>query len=109
MSRIAPPTPFPKILRWALLAPVAAFALAIVVPKLLAPALPENFVKGAFLATMLVAGLVELFAVPVAIFMLLRRRPYVTPANVVITLAAAIPLAFVIAVILVLKYGHFHI
>jgi hypothetical protein len=101
--------PFPRILRWTLLAPVVAFALAVIAPKLFSPVLSDNFLKGAFLAITAAAGLVELFAVPAALFMLLRGGPYVTLGNVLITLVAAIPLAFVGVIVLVLKFGHFHI
>jgi hypothetical protein len=101
--------PFPKILRWALLAPFAAFALAMCLPAFFSPILPDQFLKGAALVLIAAAGLVELLAVPVALFMLLRGGPYVTLGNVVITLLAAIPLVFVGFIVLVLKFGHFHI
>jgi hypothetical protein len=109
MSHVYSPMPFPRMLRWALLAPVAVFLLAMFVPALFSPIIPDNFAKGAFLALIAAAGLVELIAVPVALFMLLRGGPYVTLGNVVITVLAAIPLFFVGFIALVLKFGHFHI
>jgi hypothetical protein len=101
--------PFPLALRWALLGPFAGFACAMVLPLMLSVVLPSNTAKGVALVLIAASGLVELFAVPVAIYLLLRGAPYLTLGNAVITVIAALPLAFVASVAWVLKYGHFHI
>ena len=90
MAHAHPPTPFPKPLRWALLAPLAGFVLGmIVLPALFAPILPDKILKSSSLAVIAMSGLIELIAVPVALFMLLRGGPYVTRGNIVITLVAS--------------------
>jgi hypothetical protein len=101
--------PFPNLLRLALLVPFAAVVLAMIAPAFLSPIVPADFLKGAALVLVAAAGLVELFAVIVALFLLLRDGSYATPGNIVITLVASIPLAFVGFIAWVLKFGHFHI
>ena len=63
--------PFPLALRWALLGPFAGFLSAMVLPLMLTVVLPDNMAKGVALVLIAASGLVELFAVPVAIFLLL--------------------------------------
>ena len=101
--------PFPRLLRWALLAPLAGFALAMLLPALLSVLLPGDILKSASVLLLALSALVELLALPVAVFLLVRGDPYVTTGNVVTTLFAALPVAFAVAVVLVLRYGHFHI
>ena len=49
-------------------------------------------------------------AVIVATFVFIRDWPrYLTIGNILMTLAAAIPPAIIVAIAWVLKYGHFHI
>ena len=101
--------PFPLWLRWALLAPLAALALGMVLATLLSGLLPGNTVKSVALLLYAGSGVVELLAVPVALFLLVRGDPYLTKGNILMTMAAAIPAGLVIAAVLVLRYGHFHI
>jgi len=109
MSHAYSPMPFPRALRWALLAPLAVFLLAMFLPTLFSSIVPDKFLKSASLALIIAAGLVELIAVPVALFTLLRAGHYVTLGNVAMTVLAAIPLFFFGFIALVLKFGHFHI
>ena len=48
------------------------------------------------------AGLVELIAVPIAIFLLVRVGPYVTAMNIAMTMVAAIPVLLLAFVVLAL-------
>ena len=101
--------PFPRLLRWALYGAVGAFVLAFLLPLLLGKSgVAGEFAKGAFLLLGAASALLALFAVPVAVFFLVRGR-CVSLGNVVLSLLAFLPLALVAAVAFTLKYGHFHI
>ena len=56
----------------------------------------------------MISAITELVAVPVAIFYLLRGG-YVTIGNVLLTLVAAVPAAFLVFFLYTLQFGHFHI
>ena len=98
--------PFPPILRRALLWPFGAFAAAYVLAML---SRGDKVTGGIFVVLTGGAALVELLAVPTAIFLLVRDGRYVTTANIAMTVAAALPIALVILAVLVFSFGHFHI
>ena len=100
--------PFPRILRWALLGPFAAFVAAYLLALLGKDATGDKLFGEVLIVTTFAVALVEVVAVPVAIFLLVRGG-YVTVANIATTLAAAIPLGIILFVLWVFKYGHFHI
>ena len=95
--------PFPRLLRWALVAAVGMFAVAILSHKLLGGA--KHFVAGLWMA----GGLTALVAVPAAVFLMLRDGHYVCARNIVLTLLATIPMAMVIFLAMALGFGHYHI
>jgi uncharacterized paraquat-inducible protein A len=82
--------PFHVALKIALLAPLLLFGAAYLVPEGSEIANFDAYLFG-------IPIVVELVAVPVAIYFLLRRE-YLTIANLLMTLVATIPLAFLIMV-----------
>ena len=86
----AGPEPFPRFLRWALVAAPLCLVAAWMVPYNHGDA-----VKLVMILLYAVGGLCGLLAVPAAVFLLASRPQYRNRANLVTTLVAAIP--FVIA------------
>jgi ABC-type arginine/histidine transport system permease subunit len=106
IDRVSVTQPFPLLLRWALLGPLALFALFVVFGFFLGPL--SNVGKGIILAAFATAVLTELIAVPFAIFLIVRDWYYRSTVNVFITLAAAAPLALALLVIWIFKSGPIH-
>ena len=106
------PEPFPKLLRYALLGPFAVFAVAYVL-ALAGKAGPESTIlNGVLLLFTGAAALVEIVAVPAAIVLLVRDAPrYTTAGNILMTIAAGLPLVAVLLIVLLLSgaFGTFHI
>ena len=101
--------PFPRLLRWALLGPVAIFALSWLVAIVTKG---NNETAGFWLAVTGVAALVEIIAVPTAIFLLLSRASrYGSVGNVLMTLVGALPIVPAVLFVLLFsgKLGTFHI
>lgn len=96
--------PFPIWLRWTLLGPISVDLLV----NVLALGGTDPFLKGLWIAAFCAAAIVAVVAVPYAIFLILRRG-YFTIWNLLMTVVAALPLAFAIVLVVTLKYGHFHI
>lgn len=100
------------MLRWALLGPFGVFFLAWFAAVLGKDAPESKILNGVLVVTTGGAALVEVIAIPVAIFLLVRDAPrYTTPGNVAMTLAAALPVLILALVILALfgVFGTFHI
>ena len=101
--------PFPRLLRWALLGPVAIFALSWSVAIMTKG---NNDTAGFWLAVTGVAAVIEIVAVPIAVFLLLRRAArYGSVGNVLMTLAGALPIVPAVLFVLLFsgKLGTFHI
>ena len=104
--------PFPPLLRWALLAPFGVFFSAWVAAVLGKDAAESKILNGVLVVATGAAALVEVIAIPVALFLLVRDAPrYVTLGTVAMTLAAALPVAILAVVVLALfgVFGTFHI
>ena len=99
MGEASTARPFPPLLIAALGAPLVLFALGLLIGVLSKSALAMIF-------WILGVGL-ELVAIPIAIFMLLRGG-YRRPLNIVITLLAAIPPAIVALAAFTFFFGHVH-
>ena len=104
--------PFPPWLRWALLGPFGVFFAAYVLALLGKGGQESKILNGVLLVATGGAALVEIVAVPTAIFLLVRDAPrYTTAGNIAMTLAAGLPLFFVLLIVLLLSgaFGTFHI
>ena len=103
---------FPGWLRWALLGPFGVFFITYLL-ALAGKGGPESKVlNGAWLVATAGATLVDVIAVPAAIFLLVRDAPrYVTVGNVAMILAAGLPLLVVLLLVLLFSgaLGTFHI
>jgi hypothetical protein len=104
--------PFPRSLRWALLGPFAVFAATYLL-AMAAKGGPESKVlNGVWLLLTGAAALVEIVAVPTAIFLLIRDAPrYTTLGNILMTLASALPILVILLLVLLFSgaLGTFHI
>ena len=109
MSGAGNKEPFPRIVRWALLGPFVLFAAAFVFALLGKDSQPNRILNAMLVFSTLAAAMVEVLAVPVALFLLVRDGRYVSWGNVGLTLAAAIPVVLVAFVVFVFNFGHFHI
>ena len=102
--------PFPRLLKLALLLPYALVAISVAMfafaGRTIADNNTHNYLKVAFF---LVAAITELIAVAAAIFLMVRSSYYATFVNLLITLAAALPFAFLVIIVVFLNYGHYHI
>ena len=92
--------PFPRLLRWALVAAPLALVAGWIVPYS-----TSDVVRGVKILFWAVSGLCALFAVPTAVFALVFRPHYRNGANLLMTLIAAIPFALATFVILILVAG----
>ena len=104
--------PFPKLLRYALLGPFAVFAVAYVLALAGKGGQESKILNGVLLVSTGAAALVEIVAVPTAIVLLVRDAPrYTTAGNILMTLAAGLPLVAVLLIVLLLSgaFGTFHI
>ena len=104
--------PFPKLLRYALLGPFAVFFAAYVLALLGKDSQQSQLFSGLWLLLTGAAALVEIIAVPTAIVLLIRDAPrYTTAGNILMTLAAGLPLVVVLLIVLLLSgaFGTFHI
>ena len=101
--------PFPRILRWALLGPVAIFALSWLVAIVTKG---NNETAGFWLAVTGVAAVIEIIAVPAAIFLLVSRASrYGSVGNILMTLVAVLPILPALLFVLLVsgKLGTFHL
>ena len=104
--------PFPRILRWALLGPFAVFAAAYLLALAGKGGQESKVLNGVLLLSTGAAALVEIVAVPTAIILLVRDAPrYTSAGNILMTLAAGLPLLAVLLIVLLLAgaFGQFHI
>ena len=100
---------FPLLLRWALLGPFALLVLSWLIAMMTRG---NNDTAGFWLVTTGVAALIEMIAVPTAIFLLLRHAGrYGSVGNVLMTLLAALPIVPAVFVIILFtgRAGTFHI
>jgi hypothetical protein len=98
-------TTFPKPLHYALVTAFSSFGLG-----LAAALITGTNAKELVMLLYLAGALSALFAVPGAVFLLLRNPSYVCRKNVVMTLLAAIPFLALLVVIAFLASGpRFHI
>ena len=96
--------PFPPLLKWTLLASIAMIGLQALI-GLSKPSDPTVVI------VLLAVGLVmQLIAGPIAIWLLLRGG-YVSPANIAMTVIAAVPLGLAVFAVLSISLGwtRFHI
>ena len=104
--------PFPPLLRWALLGPFGVFLFAWFAALLGKDAPESKVLNGVLVVATGGAAVVEVIAIPIALFFLVRDAPrYVTVSNVAMTVAAALPVVILTIVILALfgVFGTFHI
>src|SRR5512141_520080 len=101
--------PFPRPLRWALLAPFVAFAAMYLAAMsgVRLGADPAFRILGIVL--WLGGAVTELIAVPIALYLLLRGGSHLTWGNATLTALGAIPLVAVAMIVFILEFGHFHI
>jgi hypothetical protein len=97
--------PFPKVLHWALVAAFSTFGFGMAVALITGTELRDVVVL-----LYLVGALLSLFALPVAVFLLVRNPYYINRVNVAITILAALPfLALMLVIIVFASKPHFHI
>jgi hypothetical protein len=88
-------------------APLAVFAAMMVIGPVVAKIISAG-VSLVFWWMLGLAALVELIAVPTALYLLISGN-YSTRNNILMTIVAAIPVALLLLGLLTLKFGHFHI
>jgi hypothetical protein len=81
------------------------FALGVAVALIAKGSLDHDSFRVLVVALYLAGALNALFAVPVAVFLLVRRPHYICRANVVMTLLACIPFALLLVVVFTLGIG----
>ena len=96
--------PFPPLLKWTLLSSIAMIA----VQALIGLSKPSD--PTAVIVLLAVALVMQLIAVPIATWLLLRGG-YVSPANIAMTVIAAVPLGLAVYALLSISFGwtRFHI
>ena len=101
---------FPRPLFWSLLGPlivlVFPYGFALLVMHSNPGSSLEQRGAGVLLVVAAAATLIELVAVPVAIYCQLRYRDYRTVGNAALTMVALIPLALLTLFVGSILYGH---
>jgi hypothetical protein len=97
--------PYPPLVRAALLAPWVSYAFAYLIAVSSDGAGPRWAAAGLLFG----GGLVQLLAVLLATFLLVRDTRYLSVGKVILILLAAVPPLLIGFVLWVLKFGHFHI
>jgi hypothetical protein len=101
---------FPPGLFWALLGPVIALAVPYFFALMVMWSNPSSSLQdrgaGVLLIVAAIAFVVELFAIPAAIYCLVRYREYLTWGNALVTAVAILPMLAGTLFAVSIMYGH---
>lgn len=101
---------FPPRLFWALLAPLILLSIPYAFSVSVMTRDPSSSLEsrgaGILIVVALLTSVVELVAVPVALFSIGRHARYRTPANFLVAMAGMIPVVLFVFFVVVILYGH---